>query len=177
MQDLDELILSLEKAGYLGMLDELDRRFPEEKHGRFLYTDELIRKLTDILENRDADTSFNKCSGAAALLMIAEADGLDTRYADIFGRYLKDCVSFVDYESIIKLLGEIKDPRSVDVLFETALDIHESDDARGQAKKCMYSLAQIGTDAALEKLQILERSDDEIISEFATFVISRVFRR
>lgn len=125
----------------------------------YLFTRELIDKLSYSLNSKNEDAIYD-------LILISDIDGVDKKFTDIFCQLLK-----VDWyqsgEDIVSLLEEIKDPKSIDTLYETALNFPDYDDARALTKKCIWALDAINTKEAKEKLSLLAHSDDPIIKEFA----------
>lgn len=74
------------------------------------------------------------------------------------------------HEDIAMLLGEIKDPLTVDCLYkasELQFDYLDYDDTYQFARKCIKGLVAIGDENALNKLKLLSKSNVEIISSYA----------
>ena len=74
------------------------------------------------------------------------------------------------HEDIARWLQDLRDPRAVDALYETALTKHEYldyDDSHALARKCTWALADIGTAEAQEKLQRLARGEDREVAGYA----------
>lgn len=151
---LDDIIKRLEKSS--DSYDELDQLFPEKK---FQYAEELVEKITDSLQQQDEDLLEH-------LILIANFDGVDKRYIDVFSKIL---VSEWDWlqEDVAMLLGEIADPSTSTILYETALNIPDHDDGRSLAKKCIWALRAICNQEANQKLKKLSTHPDPIISEHA----------
>ena len=75
-----------------------------------------------------------------------------------------------EHENIVMMLESIKSPKSVDVLYDTAItkfDYLDYDDSIPLATKCIYALGEINTEKAREKLKLLADSDEPIIKEEA----------
>lgn len=96
--------------------------------------------------------------------------GVDKDFTEILLNLLEEDWHLQE-ENIVELLGIIKDPRSIDKLYELAINIPDYDDMRALAKKCMWALSAIGTPNAKEKLCLLAKNDDGIIKENAIFQI------
>lgn len=74
------------------------------------------------------------------------------------------------HEDIVGILQRIKDVRSVEVLYETALCYHthlEYDEDSDLARKCTWALADVGNEAAYRKLQLLTASPNVHIVGYA----------
>jgi HEAT repeat protein len=64
------------------------------------------------------------------------------------------------------MLGEIKDPSSIEALYTRALDIPSYDDGRSIAKKCIWALVAIDTEGSWEKIKSLKALKDPVIDDF-----------
>jgi len=74
------------------------------------------------------------------------------------------------HEDIVGALQRLKDPRAIDVLYETALVVHpylDYDELFGLARKCTWALADIGTTEARSKLQKLAQSQNILVTQYA----------
>ena len=100
------------------------------------------------------------------LLIIASRDGLDKTYSPVLCKLLFEEWHF-SQEDIVMMLEDIKDPNSIESLFNAALKIPGHDDGRSLAKKCIWTLKAINTKSAIEKIILLSHSDDEIIRKNA----------
>lgn len=81
------------------------------------------------------------------------------------------------HEDIAIALRQLKAECSVDALYETALtkyDYLDYDDSYALAVKCIWALGTIGSQVATEKLKLLEKSENEIISEEAAKQLERL---
>lgn len=79
------------------------------------------------------------------------------------------------HENIASLLQGMKDPGSVDALYDAALakfDYLDYDDTYALARKCIHALADIGTESSRAKLRRLAESDIPIIREKAKKYLS-----
>jgi hypothetical protein len=84
------------------------------------------------------------------------------------------------HEDIASILQEAKSARSVEALFKATnlkLDYLDYDDSHALAVKCIWALGEIGNDEAKEKLQVLSKSNNEIISDNAKQQINRIEKR
>lgn len=134
--------------------------FERPEWGKKLYSMDLIRKFEEVKERHDERLLHYLC-------VISFADGVDNRFTDILCRFLKDdwhrC-----HEDIVSLLEDIKDPQSVDCLYQRALEIPDYDDGRALAIKCIWALGAINTGEAKKRLVLLTRSGDKITREHAS---------
>lgn len=74
------------------------------------------------------------------------------------------------HENIASLLQGLKNPETVDCLYQAALNkpkYMDYDDSYSLARKCIHALGDINTDQAKEKLKLLAQSDIPIIREKA----------
>jgi hypothetical protein len=160
MKKLNEILAELSSHDdFSPWQDPLDKIFPKSKRGYFLYTPELLIKLQESITLRDDITVSNLC-------LVSGADGINREFTKIFCELLKE--NWHDsHEDIIMILEELKDPDSIDCIYQTSLNIPNYDDGRSLAKKCIWALAAINTSKANEKLILLSNSDDQIIKEAA----------
>lgn len=141
-------------------------RFP---HGKFRFKKETLSLLKEDLLNKDGDRLFHT-------MAVIWADGADSDYTEDLLQLL-DEKWHISEENIVSVLEQIKDPRSVDKLYEIAIDIPDYDEMRALAKKCIFALAAIQTPEAVDKLRLLGESDDDIIKENALSALESLFRR
>lgn len=130
-----------------------------------------VQTLSLIKENI---TNKDKIGLANTLAVICN-DGADFDYTDILLQLLDESWHF-SVEDIISILELIKDPKSVDKLYEVALNVPDYDEMRAIAKKCMWALSAINTPDAIQKLKLLENTDDWIIRENASFQLKEVLK-
>ncbi|MFV0328206.1 MAG: HEAT repeat domain-containing protein [Dysgonomonas sp.] len=139
-------------------------QFPQ---GRLLrFKKETLSLLRDVVEKKDAVKLSN-------IIAIIFNDGADKDYTDILLPLLGE-KWHTSEEDIVEVLELIKDPKSVDKLYETAINIPDYDDMRSLAKKCMWALSAIKTPEAIEKLKLLQTIDDQIIKENAVFQLANL---
>ncbi|WP_374950992.1 HEAT repeat domain-containing protein [Mucilaginibacter sp.] len=115
-------------------------------------------------------------NGLSATLAVIYYDGGDQDYTDILLNLL-DQKWHILIEDIVEVLGKIKDPKTVNKLYEVAINVPDWDEMRGLAKKCMWALSAIGTPEAIKKLEQLQSMDDWIIKENATFQLEKVIKK
>lgn len=73
------------------------------------------------------------------------------------------------HEDIARLLQQARDPRAVDALYNAAVNIPgyqmDYDDGAALARKCIWALADIGSQEAYHKIQLLmQHNNPEIVS-------------
>lgn len=153
--------------GLLARTDYFDNyweKFPEGRLIRFkLETLSLLKKN---VENRDV-------KGLSNTLAVIYKDGADSDFTGLLLSLL-DEDWHTSEEDIVGILEIIKDPKSVDKLYDVAVNVPDYDDMRALAKKCMWALSSINTPEAVEKLKLLRESNDPIIKENATFQLEEV---
>lgn len=147
--------------------DDYWDKFPKGHLLRF--KEETLSLLKDNLSNKDAE-------GLSCTLAIICNDGADSDYTDTL-LLLLDEKWHISEEDIVSVLELIKDPNSIDKLYDVAINVPDYDEMRALAKKCMWALRAINTPEAIEKLKLLQNSDDPIISENATFQIENIFNK
>ncbi|ASZ11255.1 hypothetical protein KTO58_18915 [Chitinophaga pendula] len=160
MKTLDSIIDELNKLErFLIDAHPLDGIFDPEDWNKFYYTDELLEKFEQVMLMHDETMLMY-------LTLISSEDGLSNKYTDVLCRLLK-ASWHNSQEDITEMLGDIKDPASIDALYERALDIPENDDMRALARKCIWALLAINTPEAIKKIELLAALDDKYISNFA----------
>jgi hypothetical protein len=103
-------------------------------------------------------------------MILAHQFGLSASWAPLLCELLRTDWHF-KHEDIASALQDIRDPSTVDVLYDAALKRHpylDYDDAFALAVKCIWALHDIGTAAAKEKLVLLTQSDNEVIRRNAS---------
>ena len=111
--------------------------------------------------------------GLSSTLAIIYSDGVDKDYTDILLALL-DQKWHILIEDVVEVIGLTKDPKAINKLYEVAINVPDYDEMRALAKKCIYALVLINTPEAIEKLRILEKSDDPIIQENAAFQLDHL---
>ncbi len=158
---------------YKGLLNRTDyfdnywEQFPDGRHLQF--KKETLSLLKENVTNKDD-------KGLANTLAVIYNDGADRDYTDILLQLL-DEKWHTSEEDIISVLELIKDPKSVDKLYEVALDVPDYDDMRAIAKKCIWALSAINTPEAIQILKLLGKVDDPIIKENAAFELEQVLKK
>jgi len=158
---------------YKGLLNRADYfdnywdQFPQGEHLQF--KEETLSLLKENAANKNE-------KGLANTLAIIYNDGADSDYTDILLQLL-DEEWHISEEDIISVLELIKDPKSVEKLYEVAINVPDYDDMRAVAKKCIWALSAINTAEAIEKLKLLEKIDDPIIKENAAFELEHVLKK
>jgi hypothetical protein len=142
-------------------------QFPKEK--RLQFKEQTLSLLKNNTTNKNE-------KGLAHTLAVICNDGADRDYTDIL-LHLLDEKWHTFEEDIISILELIKDPKSVEKLYEVALDVPDYDDMRAIAKKCMWALSAINTPEAVQKLKMLAKVDDPIIKENAGFQLDVVLKK
>ncbi len=155
-------------TGLLARTDYFDNYWEQFPTGRFLFKD----KTLPLLELNAAEKDAHGLSNTLAVIC---RDGADRDYTGVLLTLLDENWHRSE-EDIVSVLEMIKDPDSADKLYEVAIHVPDYDDMRALAKKCMWALSAIGTPRAIEKLKMLQRSTDSIISENATFQLEQVVK-
>lgn len=137
-------------------------KFPQRRLLR--YKNETLRLLKENIINKDA-------RGLSCTLAVLFYDGADTDYTDILLSLLDQKWHILE-EDIVEVLELIRDPKSVDKLYQEIINIPDYDDMRALAKKAIRALGAIGTNEAIDKLEQLLNVNDDIIKEAAFEQIS-----
>jgi len=131
----------------------------------FSYTDDLLIEIQEAIRHKASEY-------LEMLLCICSWDGVNNRYTKLLCNLLNaDWHEW--HEDIVMLLDEIKDPESIDSIYEIALKIPDFDDGRSLAKKSIWALGSIGTIKAMGKLKILSENEDPIINKAARLELTR----
>lgn len=144
--------------------DNYWEQFPKGKLNR--YKSETLSLLKENIKNKDE-------KGLSCTLAIIYNDGADEDYTDILLTLL-DEKWHMQEEDIVGILELIKDPKSINKLYDLIVDIPDYDDMRALAKKCMWALSAINTVESREKLFLLKESHDSIIKENAIFQLKNI---
>jgi hypothetical protein len=145
-------------------IDNYWDQFPKGRNLQF--KSESLGLLKDIITRKNEVEMPN-------ILTVIYHDGADKDYTDILLSVLEDDWHKSE-EDIVGILELIKDPKSVNKLYDLAINIPDYDDMRALAIKSMWALSAINTWDAKEKLKLLQKSDDPIISENATFQLEQL---
>jgi hypothetical protein len=128
----------------------------------------IFQLLNDGARSRDA-------SSIECALILAERCDQDIDLIPTLIEFLRASWHY-HHEDIAFTLQQLRDPRAIEALYETALtkhDYHAYDDGHALARKCTWALADIGTPEALEKLQSPAKSGDPEIAAYAKKRIDR----
>ncbi|TKG87735.1 hypothetical protein EYV94_27970 [Puteibacter caeruleilacunae] len=156
--------------GLLKRTDYFDNYWEQFPEGRLLrFKAETLSLLEDNVRDKDA-------KGLANILAVIYNDGADSDYTSILLSLL-DETWHTSEEDIVEILELIKDPESVQKLYDVAVNVPDYDEMRALAKKCMWALSAISTPDAINKLKVLAKSDDTIIKENAVFQLEQVVKR
>lgn len=146
-----------------GPVSKLLQGFSEgEQH----YTIELIELIKEAIKKEDAVL-------LEYVLIVADKDGLNKSYTAFLCQLLAENWHH-SHEDIVMLLEKIKDPESVDCIYNASSFVIDYDDGRSLAKKCIWALGAINTEYSMSKLEQLSHSDNIIIKEAAIMQINQI---
>lgn len=94
-------------------------------------------------------------------LVLAFRFGLSRQWAPLLCKLMEEDWHY-SHEDIARALQDLRVPSTIDCLYRTALRKHDYlayNDNESLAVKCIWALHDIGTSEAIEKLQLLSRSD------------------
>lgn len=120
------------------------------------------RALEQALVERSSDD-------VALLLLLAFHFQLSRSWAPLMARLLGEDWHR-SHEDLASALQDLRDPVTVDALFEAAPRIHpylDVDESRALAVKCLWALHDIGTERARQKLEVLSESPVQVIADNA----------
>ncbi|UIR56451.1 HEAT repeat domain-containing protein [Sphingobacterium sp. SRCM116780] len=156
--------------GLLNRTDYFDNYWDQFPQGHlFRFKSLTLSLLEDNFSNKNV-------KGLCNTLAVICNDGADRDYTNILLQLL-DEKWHISEEDIVSVLELIKDPKSIDKLYEIAVNVPDYDDMRALAKKCMWALSDINTPEAIQKLELLSNSDDFIIKENALFQLHQVINK
>lgn len=130
-----------------------------------MFRKKTLGKLNEVIEQKDGKRLWD-------VLADCRDNGTDESFTPIFCKLLQENWHECN-EEILSLLEDIKDPACIDVVYETALNIPDWDDGRGEAQKCIWVLDAIGTPEAIAKLELLAQCDDWIIRDKVKLIFDR----
>ncbi|MES2371135.1 MAG: HEAT repeat domain-containing protein [Bacteroidota bacterium] len=144
-----------------------------------LENDDFLKQYPiDLLTNKDyipqqLEHAFSEENGDNVedlmYLFFRFDEEFDGKYVEVFCKLLR-MPWHNQHENMVRLLQGLKDARSVNCLYETALarfEYLDYDDTFALARKCIHALADINNEDAREKLKLLTTSDIQIIREKA----------
>ena len=122
----------------------------------------ILKKLKESLDSKNPDEIEYAINDAWQ-------DGMNETYVDVLIEMLALTWHY-RHEDIVNALQELKSPKSVSALFEAATVHHpylEFDENYSLARKCTWALADIGSSEAKEKLELLAKDENKMISSYA----------
>jgi hypothetical protein len=127
------------------------------------HKDYVLKVLESSLISKDSDDV------TYALLLGFSIDAFSQGYSRILCKLLLEGWHY-KHEDIILILQKLKDPASVNCLYQSALmhlDYLDYDETHALARKAIHALADINTDEARQKLALLAESNVPVIREKA----------
>lgn len=129
----------------------------------------IINLLEEAIIYKDADNIED------LLLVAFELNLFDTSWTSLLCHLLELKWHF-QHENIARVLQMLKEPKSIDCLYKTALDKFDYlayNNSTALAIKCIWALGDINTKEAREKLKLLEQNNSPVIRENATKQLNR----
>jgi len=136
-------------------------------------SEELYEMLAYMIETKNGDQL------ELSLYVLFMFEAWNESFVELLNQLL-DCDWHTRHEDVAMLLQKLKHPSSIDVLYKTVPKVFpylEYDEAFALAVKCIWALGDIGTEAALKRLNSLLSSENEIIVSNAKHQISRIESR
>ena len=156
--------------GLLSRSDYFDNYWEQFPGGRLMrYKQETLSLLKENIQNKDQ-------KGLSCTLAVIYNDGADEDYTDTLLSLLENKWHKLE-EDIVGILEIIKDPKSIIKLYDLAINIPDYDDMRALAKKCMWAMSAVNTAEAIKKLKLLQKSNDPIIKENASFQLEQLIKK
>ncbi|MDV7696783.1 hypothetical protein N6B72_07620 [Chryseobacterium soli] len=145
----------ISKESFINKYEEKEKKSINET-----YIKELIKRAR---KNKDAGDIEE------VVVLIYSGDFNNDQYIEELCGVILESWHF-KHEDIVQILHKLKDPSTVDFLYKVSemhFDYLDYDDTYQLARKCIKALATIRSANAIKKLQILLKSDNPIISEYA----------
>jgi hypothetical protein len=131
-----------------------------------LYVVELLEKA--YLEKEANDVEY-------ILIAVFRFQLYQEAYVDVLCKLMYEPWHY-EHEDIALIFEQIKSPRTIECLYQTALtqfEYLEYDEAFALAVKCIWALGEIKTSDSIEKLKLLTESDNQIIKDNAINQLKR----
>ena len=138
-------------------------------------SDEITKMLKYSYNDRDNELLEN----TVILMNHFEENICRSDYTDVLNKLIY-CDWHTQHEDIALILEFIHSPTSVEPLYTCALshfDYLSWDTNYALAVKCIHGLAEIGNDSAIEKLKILSKHDNKVISENALMQLKKLSKK
>ena len=153
--------------GLVNRTDYFDDYWEQFAKGRLMqFKEQTLRLLKENIKSKNE-------KGLSCIIAIIWWDGADKGFTDILLSLLDEKWHILE-EDIVEILGLIKDPKSVNKIYEVAINVPHYDEMCALAIKCISALGAINTSEAREKLVLLQESNDPIIKENATFQLEHL---
>jgi len=134
--------------------------------GSLKYKTETLSLLKQNIKNKNVE-------GLIHTLAVIYADGADKDYTNDLLFLLEENWHLLT-ENIIEILEIIKDPNTVNKVYEIAINIPDYDEMRAIAIKCMRVLTAVNSRESINKLKLLAKFNDKIISEYAILDLEKI---
>lgn len=152
--------------GLFGRTDYSDNYWGQFPMGKFQFKNETLNLLKDNLQAKD-EHSLRQTLG------VIFYDGADEEYTELLLTLLEEDWHMLE-EDIVLILQMIKDPRSINKLYELIIHPPFEDDLRSMSRKCILALKEINTPESIGKIRLLQNSDDEIIQYCANEALKNI---
>ncbi|MDF2699363.1 MAG: hypothetical protein K0Q49_919 [Haloplasmataceae bacterium] len=165
LEKYDKLINKLVRGSIT--IDKFKKSIPYDLEGNHHLMIELFNKAC-FMENGD---------DIERLLFLGHYYNLDYNYLiDILCKLLK-YTWHERHEDIVLILQQLKSPKTVDCLYETAITTYPMfkwDENNALARKCLFALGDINTPDSIKKIYSLSESKNEILRRHALEQINRL---
>lgn len=144
----------------------------------FLLLNDIAEQETENVFFEELQKAYSLKSGDKVeyiLYLVFAFDAVNVRFVKLLNDLII-CDWHKQHENIAMLLQKLKSPESVPVLFEVAqkdFPYLNYDESYALAVKCIWALGDIGNSVALEKLEVLSHSPNQIIANNAIKQIAR----
>ena len=166
-----------------------------DKREESLIIDLVSGKVSDYEFYREMGVAIGEGSAAALAMLeraLQEHDSKGVEYGLYLAYHFGIAASQLDvlsslalepwhsrHEDVIRALAELKDPKSVDVIFRAALakfDYRDYDDASSLGVKCVHALRTIETKEAIARLGELREKGDLVLKSKADAQMRKISR-
>ena len=121
-----------------------------------LFTPEIISKFQNAISEKNADL-------VEVCVIAISTDGVNTKYIEVLKEALKANWHY-KHEDLVELARELKDPKFIEILYDTALMKLEylvPMDLEPLLRKCLHGLMEIDTSEAHDKVNLLAQKGNE----------------
>lgn len=153
-------------TGFINWNHPLSEYFNDFQKKKKLYTHELLSKLEEAIILKDAVL-------IEYLVIIIFEDGPDKLFSKVLCKLLSEEWHYT-HEDIVSLLEEIKDPETIECIYQATFREagFDDDDVRPLTVKCLRALYAINTPEALEKIKLFSTSKNTHVKDTVSLLLN-----